>query len=41
MVVNWDRPIDLRTTFDKPPLLVQLDAGPMRITGPVSDIQMV
>ena len=24
MVVNWDRPIDLRTTFDKPPLLVQL-----------------
>ena len=41
MVVNWDRPIDLRTIFDKPPLLVQLDAGPMRIIGPVSDIQMV
>jgi len=41
MVVSWDRPIDLRTTFDKPPLLVQLDAGPMRIIGPVSNIQMV
>ena len=41
MVVNWDRPIDLRTKFDKPPLLVQLDAGLMRIIGPVSNIHLV
>jgi selenocysteine-specific translation elongation factor len=38
MVVEWDRPINLRTTFDKPPLLVQLDAGQMRILGAVSRI---
>ena len=41
MGVNWDRPIDLRTKFDKPPLLVQLDAGLMRIIGPVSNIHLV
>tara|TARA_B100000161_G_scaffold261022_1_gene228778 strand:- start:4285 stop:5268 length:984 start_codon:yes stop_codon:yes gene_type:complete len=41
MVVNWDRPIDLRIKFDKPPLLVQLDAGLMRIIGPVSNIHLV
>ena len=41
MVVNWDRPIDLRTKFDKPPLLIQLDAGLMRIIGPVSNIHLV
>ena len=41
MVVNWDRPIDLRTKFDKTPLLVQLDAGLMRIIGPVSNIHLV
>ena len=41
MVVNWDKPIDLRTKFDKPPLLVQLDAGLMRIIGPVSNIHLV
>ena len=41
MIGNGDRPIDLRTKFDKPPLLVQLDAGLMRIIGPVSNIHLV
>ena len=38
MVVVWDRPVDVRTSSKKPPLLVQLDAGPMRIIGSVIDI---
>ena len=38
MVVVWDRPVDVRTSSKKPPLLVQLDAGPMRIIGSVTDI---
>ncbi|MBH33747.1 MAG: hypothetical protein CMB75_05080 [Euryarchaeota archaeon] len=38
MVIVWDRPIDVRTSSKKPPLLVQLDAGPMRIIGSITDI---
>ncbi len=38
MVVVWDRPVEVRTSSRKPPLLVQLDAGPMRIIGSVTDI---
>ena len=41
MVVVWDRPIDVRTSSEKPPLLVQLDAGPMRIIGAITDIHPV
>ena len=39
MVVVWDRPVDARASSKKPPLLVQLDAGPMRIIGSVTDIR--
>ena len=41
MIVVWDRPVDVRTTSKKPPLLVQLDAGPMRIIGAITDIRPV
>ena len=41
MVVIWDRPVDVRTSSKKPPLLVQLDAGPMRIIGAITDIRPV
>jgi len=41
MVVVWDRPVDVRTSSKKPPLLVQLDAGPMRIIGAITDIRPV
>ena len=41
MVVAWDRPVDVRTSSEKPPLLVQLDAGPMRIIGAITDIHPV
>ena len=41
VVVAWDRPIDVRTSSKKPPLLIQLDAGPMRIIGAITDIHPV
>jgi selenocysteine-specific translation elongation factor len=41
IVVVWDRPVDVRTASKKPPLLVQLDAGPMRIIGAITDIRPV
>ena len=41
IVVGWDRPVDVRTASKKPPLLVQLDAGPMRIIGAITDIRPV
>lgn len=41
IVVVWDRPVDVRTASKKPPLLVQLDAGPMRIIGAITDIRSV
>jgi selenocysteine-specific translation elongation factor len=41
IVVVWDRSVDVRTASKKPPLLVQLDAGPMRIIGAITDIRPV
>ena len=38
MVVEWDRPINLRTTFDKPPFWFNLMQYQMRILGAVSRI---
>ena len=41
ITVRWDRPIWVRSHHNKPPLVVQLDAGSMRICGSVLAIKPV